>query len=611
MAHILNTQHRIIILYEGGSMKKDWLVKTLALVVIVLFISVSFQPIIAIKSASDEEESNYNNVDFQQVKNYLFQTIVDMANNKDIQRIILKSQMSKGIFSVSDIPMLTKNKLRYMYFIGLILSKFISKSKMQSMIREYQFNNQKILNEINTVIEKDSTISKEIKQLSNLKCCDCEESKKWGFPIICTTILVMMVLMIIPAWILMGFLKFIGVPLYKILEVLQLLIIILSPLAILYQRFNCPGSKVNQYPFISDVSPANEEQNVQPNITELSFRLTDQEGDLMSYKVTTEPYIGEGSGTLVPNGTYIVPVHGVQPSTSYTWEINLWQGEPNGTSYAPNFYFTTAPVAPVISNAIPKNNAPYVPIFTSNVSFDLMDYQDDLMNWMVETQPDIGSGSAYGVGNGRYPVAISGLEYEKKYTWFLNATDGTYWTNKTYVFTTTSEGLLVFEPSADTMVYEYAPDNNWGSEHSIETYNNNRSLGLVLFYLSDIPAGSTIISANLSLFYCEYNLETPVGREITCHRILENWDEMTVTFNTRPDFDPVECASAIVPENYTWIDWNVSSEVNDFINGGDINYGWLIRDNKPYSTHNINEFYYSSDANNGFPPRLFVWFDNP
>ncbi len=125
----------------------------------------------------------------------------------------------------------------------------------------------------------------------------------------------------------------------------------------------------------------------------------------------------------------------------------------------------------------------------------------------------------------------------------MNATDGTYWTRKTYNFSTTYDGLMVLEPRADTMVYAYQPNDNWGSMYFIETYNNNRSLGMVLFNLSGIPAGSTIISANLSLFYYEYTLEIPVGREITCHRILEHWDEMTVTFNTMPDSNPVKCAT--------------------------------------------------------------------
>ena len=45
-------------------------------------------------------------------KELLFQTIVDIANNKEIQRIILKSQMSRGIFPTSEIPAVTKNQLR-------------------------------------------------------------------------------------------------------------------------------------------------------------------------------------------------------------------------------------------------------------------------------------------------------------------------------------------------------------------------------------------------------------------------------------------------------------------------------------------------------------------
>src|SRR5512139_3021248 len=65
----------------------------------------------------------------------LFQTIVDIANNKEIQRIILKSQIMNGKFFNPDAKLpttITKQQLRQMYFIGLILSKVISKSKIQS-----------------------------------------------------------------------------------------------------------------------------------------------------------------------------------------------------------------------------------------------------------------------------------------------------------------------------------------------------------------------------------------------------------------------------------------------------------------------------------------------
>jgi hypothetical protein len=118
----------------------------------------------------------------------LFQTIVDIANNKEIQRIILKSQMSKGIFSPSGIPVVTKNQIRQMYFIGLILSKVIYKSRIQSMVQQNQLGNPEIQEEISAVIEKDAILNAEINQLSNSEC-DCENeitASLWHFPAICT-----------------------------------------------------------------------------------------------------------------------------------------------------------------------------------------------------------------------------------------------------------------------------------------------------------------------------------------------------------------------------------------------------------------------------------------
>jgi len=92
----------------------------------------------------------------------LFQTIVDIANNKEIQRIILKSQMSGGIFPTAEIPVITKNQLKMMYFLGLILSKVISKSRMQSIVQQNKLINTEILKEISTVIEKNPTLEEVI-----------------------------------------------------------------------------------------------------------------------------------------------------------------------------------------------------------------------------------------------------------------------------------------------------------------------------------------------------------------------------------------------------------------------------------------------------------------
>jgi len=128
-------------------------------------------------------------------KELIFQTIVDIANNKEIQRIILKTQMSRGVFPPSEIPVVTKNQIRQMYFIGLILSKVVSKSRIQSLVQQYQLQNPNIQEEIQGVIEKNAILKAELIQFKNSDC-DCEEENtiEWHFPVICIILSIMTII---------------------------------------------------------------------------------------------------------------------------------------------------------------------------------------------------------------------------------------------------------------------------------------------------------------------------------------------------------------------------------------------------------------------------------
>jgi hypothetical protein len=142
-------------------------------------------------------QSSNQNIISEEVnqRELLFQTICDIANNKEIQRVILKSQINREQFPVSNIPVLTKDQLKQMYLIGLMLSKFISKSRMQSVFGKYQFDNQEMQKEINAVIEKDTILNREITQLSNSECdCENENTAIWPFPILCTILKGLLVL---------------------------------------------------------------------------------------------------------------------------------------------------------------------------------------------------------------------------------------------------------------------------------------------------------------------------------------------------------------------------------------------------------------------------------
>ncbi len=161
--------------------------RILAVGVILLFIGVSVAPTINFNTVKASQQNIIKERINQ--RELLFQTIVDIANNKEIQRIILKSQINRGIFPTSEIPVITKTQIRQMYFLGLILSKDISKSKIQSLIGKYQFNNQEIQKEISTVIEKDASINLEITQLKESECdCENESVSEWRFPVSCVAL---------------------------------------------------------------------------------------------------------------------------------------------------------------------------------------------------------------------------------------------------------------------------------------------------------------------------------------------------------------------------------------------------------------------------------------
>jgi len=163
-----------------------------SILAVVLLVLGSLTNVIGYQTVQSSNQNTINNEVNQ--KELLFQTILDMANNKEIQKVILGSEFTgkrffdTGVrFSVFSPPVLTEKFLKHAYTMGVILTKTISKSKIHSMLERYQMNNQGVQKEISAVIEKDAKLNGEIKQLSNSKCdCENENTTQWSFPVICT-----------------------------------------------------------------------------------------------------------------------------------------------------------------------------------------------------------------------------------------------------------------------------------------------------------------------------------------------------------------------------------------------------------------------------------------
>jgi len=155
----------------------------ISIVSVVVIILASLSNVVGYQTVQSTNQIKIDNEVNQ--KELLFQTIVDIANNKETQEIILKYQISRGEFPVLEIPVLTIKQLKQMYIVGLMLSQTIGKSRMHSIVEQYRGSNQVLQKEINAVIEMDTTLKTEINQLSNSKC-DCGNG---SFPILCGLLL--------------------------------------------------------------------------------------------------------------------------------------------------------------------------------------------------------------------------------------------------------------------------------------------------------------------------------------------------------------------------------------------------------------------------------------
>jgi hypothetical protein len=189
----------------------------------------------------------------------------------------------------------------------------------------------------------------------------------------------------------------------------------------------------NYAPEVSAVSPIDGAENVAVSTSELSFQISDENGDKMDYTVTTNPDIGSGSGHNQPGGTYSIPISGLEGTEEYTWKVEVTDGQ---KTVEATFSFETEQVAPVISNPVPIDGSRHTSIDLSQLSFYVSDPQGDLMDFTVETVPDIGSGSDSGVSEGTYNIDVSDLDNDLEYIWYVNATDGTYWKHEVFHFKT-------------------------------------------------------------------------------------------------------------------------------------------------------------------------------
>jgi len=198
---------------------------------------------------------------------------------------------------------------------------------------------------------------------------------------------------------------------------------------------------LSQAPLVAPVYPRNDGLAVPTSLSQLSFNLTDRQGDLMNYWVTSSPNIGSGSGSG-HNGAYNVPVVGgpLQPYSTYTWTVNA----KDASQWTNRTYtFKTA-------FAAPSGNAPTHGVPTISSLNGTNECISTFVCYNQTTYDNEGD-------------AVTNL-----YNWYLNGTSAT-------------NVLMPFNTRNDTSVKDYSGNNNAGAIYGATWVPNGISGGAYSF----------------------------------------------------------------------------------------------------------------------------------
>ena len=173
---------------------------------------------------------------------------------------------------------------------------------------------------------------------------------------------------------------------------------------------------------------------------------------------------------------------------------------------------------------------------------------------------------------------------------------------------------LIFCATDDATIHHNAPDLNDGTGQTLAIRNDYGASHLpiwardvlIKFDLSQY-ANRTITSAKLKLRYYGWHDTNPATRVLKLFRNMADWDELTVTWNNQPDTAAQPTSSCVVPaDTETWMEWDVTTDVQAMLLGSISNYGWHLLDDNYWGQPNIPISYFRSKEYGTYSPRLDI-----
>ncbi|RLI40209.1 hypothetical protein DRO64_09375 [Candidatus Bathyarchaeota archaeon] len=169
-----------------------------------------------------------------------------------------------------------------------------------------------------------------------------------------------------------------------------------------------------------------------------------------------------------------------------------------------------------------------------------------------------------------------------------------------------STTTVTITPSDDAFVMTYHPNDNYGSEDTlnVDPRSSYLTISYIKFNLSDIPDGAVIVSAKLKL----HDSASCSDVEIKVYRVDGgDWDESTITWNNKPTYDEGIAYASFTSGDPGWYEIDVTDLVEGWVNGSYNNYGLVL---KPVSGSCCDQFR-SKEHPNGNHPQLIVEYVEP
>ncbi|MDO8691953.1 MAG: DNRLRE domain-containing protein [Dehalococcoidia bacterium] len=172
---------------------------------------------------------------------------------------------------------------------------------------------------------------------------------------------------------------------------------------------------------------------------------------------------------------------------------------------------------------------------------------------------------------------------------------------------TPTSTTVTLTPSNDSYVDENSPNNNYGADNSllVASRNSNRNRrSFVQFNVAGagIPSGATVISATLRLYLSSAPNQS---RSYDAFRVTATWTESGITWSNQPGV--AASATNTQPITAGWVPWDVTTDVQSFVNGASSNYGWRISDQTESASSTNRQGTFSSKEGTNAPQLVLVY----